>query len=129
MTRTRPSATATRFGKSPGGVSSRDAALATRSIVSEKTSPARPIGFSAASGSRGKSSAGNVRRDQPTSLSEGSELLLWLALEGVAQGLGVSYTIEPGEGDAPDVVRLPEMRQEPYVRPRMHEQTFVPQVF
>ena len=27
---------------------------------------------------------------------------------------------------APDVVELPEMRQEPYVRPPMHEQTFVP---
>ena len=26
--------------------------------------------------------------------------------KGVAQGLGVSYTIEPGEGDAPDEVRL-----------------------
>ena len=30
---------------------------------------------------------------------------------------------------APDVVELPEMRQEPYVRPPMHEQTFVPHVF
>jgi hypothetical protein len=27
------------------------------------------------------------------------------------------------------VVQLPEMRQVPYVRPPMHEQTFVPQVF
>ena len=30
---------------------------------------------------------------------------------------------------SPDVVELPEMRPEPYVRPPMHEQTFVPQVF
>jgi len=30
---------------------------------------------------------------------------------------------------APDVVELPEMRQEPYVRPPMHEQTFVPHLF
>jgi len=28
-----------------------------------------------------------------------------------------------------DVVELPEMRQEPYVRPPMHEQTFVPQIY
>ena len=33
----------------------------------------------------------------------------------------------PYEDVAPDVVELPEMRQEPYVRPPMHEQTFVPQ--
>jgi polyphosphate kinase len=30
---------------------------------------------------------------------------------------------------APDVVELPEMKQLPYVRPPMHEQTFVPQLF
>ncbi len=30
---------------------------------------------------------------------------------------------------APDVVEIPEMRVEPYVRPPMHEQTFVPQLF
>ena len=30
---------------------------------------------------------------------------------------------------APDVVQLPEMRQEPYVRPPMHEQTFVTHLF
>jgi polyphosphate kinase 2 len=30
---------------------------------------------------------------------------------------------------APDVVTLPEMRQLPYVRPPMHEQTFVPHLF
>jgi polyphosphate kinase 2 len=35
----------------------------------------------------------------------------------------------PHEDVAPDVVRLPEMRQEPYLRPPMHEQTFVPQLF
>jgi hypothetical protein len=28
---------------------------------------------------------------------------------------------------APEVVELPEMRHFPYVRPPMHEQTFVPQ--
>ena len=33
------------------------------------------------------------------------------------------------EDVAPDVVQLPDMRQEPYVRPPMNEQTFVPQVF
>jgi polyphosphate kinase 2 (PPK2 family) len=35
----------------------------------------------------------------------------------------------PHEDVAPDVVHLPEMRQEPYLRPPMHEQTFVPQLF
>ncbi|CUR55298.1 conserved hypothetical protein [metagenome] len=30
---------------------------------------------------------------------------------------------------APDVVELPQMREVPYVRPPMHEQTFVPQLF
>lgn len=30
---------------------------------------------------------------------------------------------------APDVVTLPAMRETPYVRPPMHEQTFVPQLF
>jgi polyphosphate kinase 2 len=30
---------------------------------------------------------------------------------------------------APELVQLPEMRQVPYVRPPMHEQTFVPQLF
>ena len=35
----------------------------------------------------------------------------------------------PYEDVSPGVVQLPEMRQEPYVRPPMHEQTFVPQVF
>ena len=33
------------------------------------------------------------------------------------------------EDVAPDVVELPEMREEPYLRPPMHEQTFVPQLF
>lgn len=33
------------------------------------------------------------------------------------------------EDVAPDVVTLPEMRQVPYVRPPMHEQTFVPHLF
>ncbi|HET7277923.1 MAG TPA: polyphosphate kinase 2 [Dermatophilaceae bacterium] len=33
------------------------------------------------------------------------------------------------EDVAPDVVALPTMRQVPYVRPPMHEQTFVPTVF
>jgi polyphosphate kinase 2 len=33
------------------------------------------------------------------------------------------------EDVAPDVVALPKMRKEPYVRPPMHEQTFVPQLF
>ena len=32
------------------------------------------------------------------------------------------------EDVAPDVVELPEMRDVPYVRPPMHEQTFVPEV-
>jgi polyphosphate kinase 2 len=30
---------------------------------------------------------------------------------------------------APDVVHLPDMLEEPYVRPPMHDQTFVPQLF
>ncbi|MEZ5193005.1 MAG: hypothetical protein R2734_11165 [Nocardioides sp.] len=30
---------------------------------------------------------------------------------------------------APDVIELPVMREMPYVRPPMHEQTFVPQVY
>ena len=30
---------------------------------------------------------------------------------------------------APDVVVLPEMKQETYLRPPMHEQTFVPRLF
>jgi hypothetical protein len=30
---------------------------------------------------------------------------------------------------APDVVELPVMQQIPYVRPPMHEQTFVPRLF
>ena len=33
------------------------------------------------------------------------------------------------EDVAPDVVDLPDMLEEPYVRPPMHEQTFVPQLF
>jgi polyphosphate kinase 2 len=33
------------------------------------------------------------------------------------------------EDAAPDVVKIPKMRKEPYVRPPMHEQTFVPQLF
>src|SRR6476620_3827574 len=33
------------------------------------------------------------------------------------------------EDVSPDVVELPEMRQEPYVRPPKHEQTFVPSRF
>jgi polyphosphate kinase len=33
------------------------------------------------------------------------------------------------EDVAPEVVGIPEMREEPYVRPPMHEQTFVPQLF
>ena len=35
----------------------------------------------------------------------------------------------PYEDVAPDVVELPVMKQMPYVRPPMHEQTFVPQVY
>ena len=35
----------------------------------------------------------------------------------------------PYEDVAPEVVELPEMQQIHYVRPPMHEQTFVPQVF
>ena len=57
----RGSPTDTRMPVRTGRVSSRDAALATRSTVCENTSPARPIAPSAGSGSRGKSSAGNVR--------------------------------------------------------------------
>ena len=30
---------------------------------------------------------------------------------------------------APDVVELPTMREIPYVRPPMHEQTFVPRIY
>jgi len=30
---------------------------------------------------------------------------------------------------APDVVEIPQMRPEPYVRAPMHEQTFVPHLF
>ena len=33
------------------------------------------------------------------------------------------------EDVAPEVVDLPDMKQIPYVRPPMHEQTFVPQRF
>ena len=33
------------------------------------------------------------------------------------------------EDVAPDVVDIPQMREEPYLRPPMHEQTFVPQLF
>jgi polyphosphate kinase len=33
------------------------------------------------------------------------------------------------EDVAPDVVKIPKMRKEAYVRPPMHEQTFVPQLF
>ncbi len=33
------------------------------------------------------------------------------------------------EDVAPDVVKIPKMRKEPYVRPPMHDQTFVPQLF
>ncbi|KAA1429324.1 polyphosphate kinase 2 [Nocardioides antri] len=33
------------------------------------------------------------------------------------------------EDAAPDEVELPTMREEPYIRPPMHEQTFVPQLF
>jgi hypothetical protein len=33
------------------------------------------------------------------------------------------------EDVAPDVVYLPQMKAEPYVRPPMQDQTFVPQVF
>jgi hypothetical protein len=35
----------------------------------------------------------------------------------------------PYEDVAPDVVDLPVMKEMPYVRPPMHEQTFVPQVY
>jgi len=36
------------------------------------------------------------------------------------------YLVGPGSEEP---VELPEMRDIPYVRPPMHEQTFVPQVF